>query len=138
MDDSKNYEVVNFVNISSEPFVGIYGGKETTFAANKVTQLPRFLADHYGGQLATKLLKDTGKEYGKTAKERADILAKIIVDNPTGQPVMEVKAEETKPEEKEFVDLEEEEKSCKCAVCGKVYKTDAALKAHQTREHKTN
>lgn len=141
MDDSKNYDVVTFTNISDTSFTGMFGGKERTFEPHSVTQLPRFLADHFAKHLAVKVLIAKGKEWGNDSKDLQDTVGMILGTIA----VAPVQQEQPQPvaKEPEFADLKEEEapepkpgEGVGCPTCGKVYKTEAAMKAHVTRSHK--
>jgi hypothetical protein len=145
MEEQTNYDVVNFANISDNEFVGVYGGQERRFASHSVTQLPRFLAIHFAGHLATKVLMSQNKDWGNDSIDRKRVIGEILA-SPV--PVTAI-VEETKtaPAPKEFEELVETPSEVKvetpesgyvCDECKKEFKTEPALKAHNTRYHKTN
>jgi len=144
MDESANYDVVSFTNISDKDFVGMFGGKERKFEAHSVTQLPRFLAKHFAYHLATRTLMASGKEWGNESKELKDMLG-VILGSAAVKPVEVASVPETVAAQAqspvEFEDLKEETvpeaEGFACVNCNKTFKTESALKAHGTRFHKS-
>lgn len=149
MEEISQLEVINFANITDEKFTGIYGGKYYTFEPHSVTPLSKLLAEHFANQLAVKILMANGKDWGNDSplkmEKVGEILGKVKVEE-------EVKTSEVKPNlevpmvvakevpEKEFEGLDEGEKvegsGVECSTCHKFFKTEAAMKAHDTRMHK--
>jgi hypothetical protein len=141
MDEITNYDVVTFTNISDTLFAGIYGGKETVFTPHSVTQLPRFLANHYAGQLAVKILMGQQKDWGNDSSERTRVIGEIL-GTKAATVVSDKVNEKVEAVVKEFEDLEEVKETDEvkagvlCPDCGKLFKTEPAMKAHVTRTHK--
>lgn len=141
----KDLSVINFTNIDSEDFEGMYGGKTTIFKAGATVAFPAFLATHFANHLADKILLKQQKDFG-TQETRKPLLDKILgqVIVPFSTPTENIQVEdlpvETATAEPEFPELPKEEEAKVatafiCEVCGKEFKAKIALAGHK-RSHK--
>jgi hypothetical protein len=143
MEEQNQYDIVVFNNVDSEDFNGMWGGVEggTYFVPAKTTkQFPRFLADHFAKALAVRILAREGKDFANDSPFLKEKMGEILQASIKVNPVTETITAEPK-EEVEFPEVAEEIAEASqtlCSYCGKVYKTEAALKAHKTRQHNLN
>jgi hypothetical protein len=157
-----NYEVVNFYNVGDTEFRGMWGGEEYVIAPKERKQMVKFMAEHFAGQLATKILMKDGKDWGNDSPARQELIAKIlgiVVEIPIPTPVIYASTAEVKIEsqtEPEFIDIPVETpkeeiiqepplqetqeipkaKVYTCGVCSKSFSHPLALAGHK-RSHKT-
>lgn len=136
--EMENYTVVNFTNIDSEDYVGMWAGKEEVIKSGETKPYPKFLADHLALHLAKKILLRNGDDFGDEG------LLKSLKDKILGNVEVEMPAVafEAKQEEPEFEALKEKEavapkvmSDFKCEVCGKVFSRKIGLTGH-LRTHK--
>lgn len=139
-----NYEVVNFYNIDSVEFRGMWGGEEYVIAPKERKQFVKFLSEHFAKQLAIKILMRNGQEWGDESPTLKDTMGQILgsvepVKAPTKEPMpIEPKETEDIPATEEFPDVPKEaesEKEFVCETCGKSFGRAAALGTHK-RVHK--
>lgn len=140
----EDYNVINFTNIYKDDFEGIHHQIKYPVKSGETKPFPKFLADHLANQLAIKILLETEKDWGNaqaklelTKQILGEIAVKVsvpIIETAKPNPITEQKSDEPFPEApKDEVKTEE---GFKCDVCGKVIKTEQALKMHRGRFHK--
>lgn len=136
----ENLSIINVTNIDSEDFEGMYGGEKYLIKSGETKPYPRFLATHLADQLKDKILIREGKDWSSEAfsKPLMDrILGQVevpVVEQTITAPVAEPEFPEA-PKEEVAVEIKTEA-GFKCDVCGKVIKTEQALKMHKGRFHK--
>ena len=101
MDELDNLSVVNFTNIDSEDFAGMWGGKETIIKKGETKPYPKFLAEHYAKHLGKKMLIREGKDFGNV-KLLEELRLKIIGNVTVNVSEPEIKAPELAPEFEEL------------------------------------
>jgi len=117
---NEELEVINFINISGEEFIGMWGGQEYRVGAGEIKQYPKFLAEHLAKHLVDKILIQSGKDYGSDAL-RKPLLDRILTmevlvhdpmpakDEDKGAGYEKEKLQEKGPEEaKEFEEAPDE------------------------------
>ena len=85
---SNELEVVNFTNIDSQDYEGMWGGEITVIKAGQTKQFPRFLAEHYCKHLVNKILIKGGQDWSnEIAREPLEkrILGVVAVE-PEDKP----------------------------------------------------
>ena len=102
---SNELEVVNFCNIDSQDYEGMWGGEITVIKAGQTKQFPRFLAEHYCKHLVNKMLIKGGQDWSnEIAREPLEkrILGVVAVE-PEDKPEFIVGGPVEKPVEFERV-----------------------------------
>jgi hypothetical protein len=148
----ENYEVVNFYNIDNSEFRGMWGGEEYIIAPKENKKMVRFLAEHFAGHLANKILMKEGRDWGNDSPDKKQMVARILGKEEPATPmaapenfqptVSTSTAEMIVEKTEEFPDVPKEEpkevKETKvyiCDVCQKECKNALGLAAHK-RSHK--
>jgi len=62
--ERNSLDVINFTNVDSSDFEGMWGGEVTIIRAGETRPFPRFLAYHYAKHLIDKMLLRGGGDYG--------------------------------------------------------------------------
>ena len=79
MPEETNYlDVVNFTNIDSQDYEGMWGGEKTIIKAGETKPFPRFLANHYAKHLIDKILLRGGGDFSN------ELLRKPLADQILG------------------------------------------------------
>lgn len=115
MGDETNYlDVVNFTNIDSSDYEGMWGGEVTIIKAGETRQFPRFLANHYAKHLIDKLLIKGGQDFSNEllraplADRILGNIARVLEEQavtPTAEATPSAPAEfEEKPKEEPAVE----------------------------------
>ena len=102
--NEKNYvDVINFTNIDSEDFEGMWGGETTVIKAGETRPFPRFLAYHYCDHLVDKILHRQGVDAGDKNK-REELEQKILGTMSIAETPV-VSTEESGFDEEEFEEV---------------------------------
>jgi hypothetical protein len=88
-------DVVNFTNIDSQDYEGMWDGATTIIKAGETKQFPKFLAEHYCKHLINKILIRNGQDWSNIIL-REPLLKKILGEIAIPVESVEIK-EETKP-----------------------------------------
>ena len=97
--ERNSLDVINFTNVDSSDFEGMWGGEVTVIKAGETRPFPRFLAYHYAKHLIDKILLRGGGDYGDEV-QRKPLEARILgtVSIPTELPTPAAPVPETPPE----------------------------------------
>ena len=134
-------DVINFTNIDSEDFEGMFGGNPTTIKAGETRQFPRFLAQHFTKHLIDKILLRDGKDHGSDLARNpleakilgivVSVSSEVVKTEPKTEEFPEVPQDEVHTDEPVHTD----ETGFKGATCGKVLSSNIARAGH-SRSHK--
>ena len=102
---SNELDVINFTNIDSEDYVGMWGGKGETIKAGETRPFPRFLAEHFAKHLVTKIMLKSGGDWANDSADRKPMEAKILGGISVTPTDVEIETPEVK--EPEFEDIKE-------------------------------
>jgi len=153
MADEPDITQTPFTNIDLKPFVGVWGGKETTFKPGETKEIAAFLAEHYTGHLIDQITireddeanKGRGKDEPKQnhygdEPYRADLAKRIraglVTQAPDLNTVKEEKKDETLVERltREDAEKKEELRKKRAAILVKARAArDAKIKAKKSR-----
>ena len=128
-------DVINFTNLDTEDFEGMWGGETKVIKAGQTLPFPSFLAHHYAKHLATKILMRENKDWSNESPLLKETIEKIL-----GQIAVSAVATPTEPEkpaEPTFAEAPKEEAKVdfKCDKCDFIGKSRISLLGH-SRKHK--
>jgi len=100
-------DVINFTNVDSRDYEGMFGGEVTIIKSGETKPFPRFLAYHYAKHLINKMLLAGSGDYGDELQRKA--LEDRILGN-VSVPATTTPSVSTPPDEGKTEDVVSEDK----------------------------